>query len=110
MSGSSAAQITKRSKSNLAFALRCLPKERREDMVTFYAFCRIVDDLADEPDGSKEEREERPHSTSLHSRGNRPSANPRGMRCACTLSGAQLYAESYWRDRDGQAEPRTPQC
>jgi len=58
VSGSSAAQITKRSKSNLAFALRCLPKERRGDMVTFYAFCRIVDDLADEPDGSKEEREE----------------------------------------------------
>ena len=48
MSEFSAEEITRGSKSNLAFALRCLPKERRTDMVTFYAFCRIVDDLADE--------------------------------------------------------------
>lgn len=40
--------ITKKSKSNLAFALRCMPKERRDDLVTFYAFCRIIDDIADD--------------------------------------------------------------
>lgn len=40
--------ITKQSKSNLAFALTCLPKNRREDLVTFYAFCRIIDDIADD--------------------------------------------------------------
>ncbi len=40
-------EVTKAAKSNLAFALNCLPKERRDDMVTFYAFCRIVDDIAD---------------------------------------------------------------
>lgn len=45
-----AEEITKKAKSNLAFALACLPKERRADMVTFYAFCRIVDDIADCPD------------------------------------------------------------
>lgn len=45
-----AASITQKSKSNLAFAFLCLPKERREDMITFYAFCRVIDDLADEPD------------------------------------------------------------
>lgn len=46
---SEAANITERAKSNLAFAFLCLPKERREDMVTFYAFCRVTDDLADDP-------------------------------------------------------------
>ena len=43
------AEITRQAKSNLAFALQILPKERREGMVTFYAFCRVVDDLADDP-------------------------------------------------------------
>ena len=46
---SAASDITRRAKSNLAFALRILPKERRDDMETFYAFCRTMDDLADDP-------------------------------------------------------------
>lgn len=41
-------EITRRAKSNLAFALNILPRERREDMVIFYAFCRTMDDLADD--------------------------------------------------------------
>lgn len=44
-----ASEITRRSKSNLAFALRILPRELRADMVVFYAFCRTMDDLADDP-------------------------------------------------------------
>ncbi len=47
---SEAKQITKKAKSNLAFAFACLPPQRRRDMVSLYAFCRIVDDLADSPD------------------------------------------------------------
>lgn len=46
---STASEITRKAKSNLAFALRILPRERREDMVVFYAFCRTMDDLADDP-------------------------------------------------------------
>jgi phytoene synthase len=46
---SDATQITRRAKSNLAFALRILPGERRADAVVFYAFCRTLDDLADDP-------------------------------------------------------------
>jgi phytoene synthase len=46
---SAASDITRRAKSNLAFALKILPRERREDMVVFYAFCRTIDDLADDP-------------------------------------------------------------
>jgi len=42
--------------SNLAFALRVLPQSRRRDMRVFYAFCRQVDDLADEPDMPLEQR------------------------------------------------------
>ncbi len=43
-----AAEIVRRSRSNLAFALACLPRQRRHDMYVFYAFCRVVDDLADD--------------------------------------------------------------
>jgi phytoene synthase len=45
---SSAADITRRAKSNLAFALRVLPPDRRDDATVFYAFCRTIDDLADD--------------------------------------------------------------
>ncbi len=44
-----ASEITRKAKSNLAFALTILPRARREDMVIFYAFCRTMDDLADDP-------------------------------------------------------------
>jgi phytoene synthase len=42
--------ITRNAKSNLAFALLCLPKESRDDVTVFYAFCRCIDDIADDPD------------------------------------------------------------
>ena len=45
----SAAAIMKASKSNLALAFVALPLERRQDITTFYAFCRLVDDIADDP-------------------------------------------------------------
>lgn len=45
-----AAEITNKAKSNLAFALRCVPPDRREHLVQFYAYCRIIDDLADDLD------------------------------------------------------------
>jgi phytoene synthase len=38
------------SNSNLAFALAFLPSDRRADALTFYRFCRIVDDIADTDD------------------------------------------------------------
>lgn len=44
-----ASEITRKAKSNLAFALQLLPKDRRADATTFYAFCRTIDDLADDP-------------------------------------------------------------
>ena len=52
----SAEAITAASGSNLALALRVLPQSRRRDMRVFYAFCRQVDDLADEPDLPFEDR------------------------------------------------------
>lgn len=51
-----ASEITRRAKSNLAFALKILPPERRADMEVFYAFCRTMDDLADDPQIPTEER------------------------------------------------------
>ncbi len=45
-----AEKITTASRSNLALAFVALPRERRRDISTFYAFCRIVDDIADGTD------------------------------------------------------------
>ncbi len=42
--------------SNLAFALGSLPAARRRDAMVFYAFCREIDDIADEPGRSPEEK------------------------------------------------------
>jgi phytoene synthase len=52
-----ASEITRQAKSNLAFALPILPKERREGMVVFYAFCRVIDDLADDNERPVAERQ-----------------------------------------------------
>ena len=41
-------QITQRSASNLALAFIMLPREKRAAMSALYAFCREVDDVADE--------------------------------------------------------------
>lgn len=49
-------QIARRSKSNLAFALFTLTPARRRDMTTFYAFCRVVDDIADDNELPVDER------------------------------------------------------
>jgi phytoene synthase len=42
-----AAAITRQSKSNLALAFISLGRERRRDITVFYAFCRVIDDVAD---------------------------------------------------------------
>ncbi|HCN29356.1 MAG TPA: squalene synthase HpnD [Verrucomicrobiales bacterium] len=55
------AQIARKAKSNLALALACLPAQRRHDMIAFYAFCRVVDDIADSPHLSEAEKEGRLH-------------------------------------------------
>ena len=55
--GESAREITRSSKSNLALAFISLPKEKRRDMTGFYAFCRVVDDIADSAASSREEKQ-----------------------------------------------------
>ena len=49
-------QITQRSASNLALAFVMLPKEKRAGMSALYAFCREVDDVADEESVPLEQR------------------------------------------------------
>lgn len=51
-----AAKITRASKSNLALAFVALGRERREDITVFYAFCRVIDDIADSTELSVEEK------------------------------------------------------
>src|SRR5437016_12955349 len=42
-----AAKIRSQSKSNLALAFVSLGRERKRDITIFYAFCRVIDDIAD---------------------------------------------------------------
>ena len=51
-----AAKITRDSKSNLALAFVALGRERREDITIFYAFCRVIDDIADSTETTPEEK------------------------------------------------------
>jgi phytoene synthase len=48
--------ITRKSASNLALAFAILPAEKRDAMSALYAFCREVDDVADEDSVPREER------------------------------------------------------
>jgi phytoene synthase len=54
-----AAKITRQSKSNLALAFISLGRERRRDITVFYAFCRVIDDIADAIDLKVEEKQRR---------------------------------------------------
>jgi len=51
--------ITRRSASNLALAFVLLPKHKRDGMSALYAFCREVDDAADDESLPLEERRRR---------------------------------------------------
>jgi 15-cis-phytoene synthase len=51
-----AATITRQSKSNLALAFISLGRERKRDITVFYAFCRVIDDIADSADLSVVEK------------------------------------------------------
>jgi phytoene synthase len=51
-----AAKITRESKSNLALAFVSLGRERRQDITIFYAFCRVIDDIADSTELSVQEK------------------------------------------------------
>ena len=51
-----AAKITRDSKSNLALAFVALGRKRRDDITIFYAFCRVIDDIADDAKTSAQEK------------------------------------------------------
>jgi len=51
--------ITRKSASNLALAFVLLPKSKRDAMSALYAFCREVDDVADEESAPVEQRRDR---------------------------------------------------
>jgi len=47
------ASITRRSSSNFYYAFMLLPAERRQALYSVYAFCRFVDDIADDAAGGE---------------------------------------------------------
>lgn len=59
MSASVSHAITRQSASNLAQAFVVLPRPKRAAMAALYAFCREVDDVADEENAPVPERHER---------------------------------------------------
>ncbi len=54
-----ATNITRQSKSNLALAFISLGRERKRDINIFYAFCRVVDDIADSSELNVAEKRQR---------------------------------------------------
>jgi len=54
-----ATTITRQSKSNLALAFISLSRERKRDITVFYAFCRVIDDIADSAELTPEEKQMR---------------------------------------------------
>jgi len=71
-----AAKITRASKSNLALAFISLGRERREDITTFYAFCRVIDDIADDVEPGAEEKQRRLAQWRASLRGPQPDESP----------------------------------
>ena len=59
MSTSASQAITRKSASNLALSFIVLPREKRQAMAALYAFCREVDDVADEAGVPVAERQTR---------------------------------------------------
>ena len=59
MADADAQQITRASKSNLALAFVSLGAEQRRDITTFYAFCRLIDDIADSTELAVSDKAER---------------------------------------------------
>ena len=51
-----AATITRQSNSNLALAFVSLGRERKRDITIFYAFCRVINDIADSSELSAVEK------------------------------------------------------
>ena len=45
-------QVTRKSSSNFYYAFRLLPSERHNALCALYAFCRFMDDIADQQDGA----------------------------------------------------------
>jgi 15-cis-phytoene synthase len=71
-----AAKITRTSKSNLALAFISLDRERKRDITTFYAFCRVIDDIADDVDLGVDEKRRRLSAWRESLRVARPNESP----------------------------------
>jgi phytoene synthase len=54
-----AATVTRQSKSNLALGFISLGRERKRDITVFYAFCRVIDDIADSAELALKEKQVR---------------------------------------------------
>ena len=88
-----AAKITRESKSNLALAFVSLGRERRRDITTFYAFCRLIDDVADDLDLHVEEKKRRLTLWRESLRGSTPGEPSLAHEIRCLMEKYSLSAE-----------------
>ena len=87
-----AATITRQSKSNLALAFVSLGRERKRDITIFYAFCRVVDDIADS--AGPERHRETSASGELAPDASRRRSGRAAARPRCAAIDAQIFAAS----------------
>jgi phytoene synthase len=90
-----AAEITRASKSNLALAFVALPPERRADISLFYAFCRLVDDITDDPGFTREVRAERLDAWRRALREARPDEPPLAANLRALIAKYALPVEPF---------------
>ena len=88
-----AAKITRQSKSNLALAFISLSGERKRDITTFYAFCRVIDDTADSTTLDIEKKQERLAAWRRMLRGVQPNEPELAADIRCVIDKYSLTPE-----------------
>src|SRR5690606_32490602 len=104
--GVSAAQAVKKKASGSSFylAMRLMPVEERDAMFAIYAFCRKVDDIADDGVGTRAERHEKLEQWRADLRGLYAGAMPAQVRfLAPAVKTYGLRLEDFLAVLDGMA-------
>ena len=104
--GVSAAQAVKKKASGSSFylAMRLMPVEERDAMFAIYAFCRKVDDIADDGVGTRAERHEKLEQWRADLRGLYAGAMPAQVRfLAPAVKAYGLRLEDFLAVLDGMA-------
>lgn len=84
--GGSAADITRRSRTNFLVSFALLPRPKREAITTVYAFCRCTDDIVDDEAATEVKRERLARWRSALERGFRGESAPSLLRALVAVA------------------------